>query len=192
MALQRTEPIRPKLHSTPKNIGSVRPLSSDANSLFFENMELREKNKILVQEYKNLKDEYDRLLGMVDLRKNVRKGILDRKYRDERQDYVSRMRDIHGSDLDMGTYTEEMLVGYNDPTIIDNLQVACEQSCPTGGISFGNLKNKKAPVNKHRYGKRSYSLLQNELNTKPRTVYLAKVINPLWKTKKKEAYHGHS
>ena len=80
----------------------------------------------------------------------------------------------------------------NDPTIIDNLQVACEQSCPTGGISFGNLKNKKAPVNKHRYGKRSYSLLQNELNTKPRTVYLAKVINPLWKTKKKEAYHGHS
>ena len=150
MALQRTEPIRPKLHSTPKNIGSVKPLSSDANSLFFENMELREKNKILVQEYKNLKAEYDRLLGMVDLRKNVRKGILDRKYRDERQEYVSRMRDIHGSDLDMGTYTEEMLVGYNDPTIIDSPRVRKKY----GGSSKKKKKKTRRKKTKKKSNKR--------------------------------------
>lgn len=73
MVLHRTEPIRPNLHSKPKNIGSVRPLSSDANSLFFENVELREKNRLLIQEYKNLKDEYDRLSNMIELSKKVEK-----------------------------------------------------------------------------------------------------------------------
>lgn len=141
MELQRTQPIRPKLHSTPKNLTTVKPLSSDANPLFFENLELRKKNKILVQEYKKLKAEYDKLLGMVDLRKNVRKGMLDRRYRDERQDYISKMRDIHGTDLDLGTYTEEMLVGYNDPTIIDSPRVRKK---------YGGSSKKKKKKNKTR------------------------------------------
>ena len=55
--------------------------------------------------------------------KNVRKErILDRKYVDERQDYVNHMREKYGKDLDMGTYTEQMLVGYDDPTINLNLK----------------------------------------------------------------------
>lgn len=33
------------------------------------------------------------------------------------------MRDIHGRDLDIGNYTKEMLVGYNDPTITDSPRV---------------------------------------------------------------------
>ena len=47
----------------------------------------------------------------------LEKGILDRRYLDQRQDYVNDMRDKYGPELDMGTYSEQMLVGYDDPQI---------------------------------------------------------------------------
>lgn len=118
MELPRSAPIRPTLHSKSiKNQSSLRPFSPDANELYFENMKLTEENKILKKNYEILRSEYDRLIHVIDVRKNVRKGILDRKYLDERQDYVNLMREKYGSDLDMGTYTEQMLVGYDDPKI---------------------------------------------------------------------------
>ena len=65
-----------------------------------------------------------------------------------------------------------------DSTIKDNdLQTACQQSCPANAIAFGNLNDPNSLVNKWKAQARNYSLL-GELNTRPRTTYLAEVRNP--------------
>jgi MoCo/4Fe-4S cofactor protein with predicted Tat translocation signal len=65
-----------------------------------------------------------------------------------------------------------------DSTIKDgDLQTACQQSCPANAIVFGNLNDPNSQVNKWKAQARNYSLL-GELNTRPRTTYLAEVRNP--------------
>lgn len=141
--LKPSAPIRPNLHSkTIKNSTTLRPLSSDAIDLSLENARLREENKALRENYKNLQREYDRLKNRSEIRKNVRKGILDRRYLDERQDYVNDMREKYGMDLDMGTFSEQMLVGYDDPEI---------QMSPRGRkLNGGSFKKKKPKKTKRR------------------------------------------
>ncbi len=66
----------------------------------------------------------------------------------------------------------------NDSTIKDGeLQTACQQSCPANAIIFGNLNDPKSQVNKWKAESRNYAML-GELNTRPRTTYLAEVRNP--------------
>lgn len=59
----------------------------------------------------------------------------------------------------------------------DEVKTACQQACPTQAIVFGNLKDPAWQINERKKRARDYSLL-DELNTKPRTTYLAKVTNP--------------
>ena len=58
------------------------------------------------------------------------------------------------------------------------IQTACQQTCPTEAIVFGDLNDPKSRVSKLQALPRSYGLLNADLNTKPRTQYLAKVQEP--------------
>jgi len=53
---------------------------------------------------------------------------------------------------------------------------ACQQSCPTEAIIFGNLNDPNSQVGALRKERGHYSLLE-ELNTKPRTTYLPRFKN---------------
>lgn len=53
---------------------------------------------------------------------------------------------------------------------------ACQSVCPTDAITFGDLNDKESRVAKLKNDPRNYSLLA-ELNTQPRTTYLASVKN---------------
>jgi molybdopterin-containing oxidoreductase family iron-sulfur binding subunit len=65
-----------------------------------------------------------------------------------------------------------------DTTIQDGeLQTACQQSCPANAIVFGNLNDPNSQVNQWKGQARNYSLM-GELNTRPRTTYLAEIRNP--------------
>lgn len=52
--------------------------------------------------------------------------------------------------------------------------VACGTACPSGAITFGNLKNTDGPVYKAFQDERAYAML-GELNTKPGVRYLARI-----------------
>jgi len=54
---------------------------------------------------------------------------------------------------------------------------ACQQACPAGAITFGDLNDPDSRVSKLRASQRSYGLLE-DLNTRPRTNYMALVLNP--------------
>ncbi|MDE1178684.1 MAG: TAT-variant-translocated molybdopterin oxidoreductase [Edaphobacter sp.] len=54
---------------------------------------------------------------------------------------------------------------------------ACQEACPTGSISFGNINDKNSKVAKRKAAERDYSVL-GDLNYRPRTTYTAGVINP--------------
>lgn len=58
----------------------------------------------------------------------------------------------------------------------NEIQVACQEACPTQAITFGDLNNKESDVAKAHANPRAYSMLE-ELNNRPRTKYLARVRN---------------
>ena len=57
------------------------------------------------------------------------------------------------------------------------VKTACQSACPTNAIVFGDLNDREAAVTKLKKDKRDYNLL-GDLNTRPRTTYLAKITNP--------------
>jgi len=64
----------------------------------------------------------------------------------------------------------------NRPIRDGELLTACQQACPTGAIIFGNLNDRASQVAKLKAEPLDYSML-GELNTQPRTTYLARLRN---------------
>jgi MoCo/4Fe-4S cofactor protein with predicted Tat translocation signal len=65
----------------------------------------------------------------------------------------------------------------NRPVRDGDVVTACQQACPASAITFGNLNDKSSKVAKLAADERTYSVLA-DLNTRPRTTYVAAVFNP--------------
>jgi molybdopterin-containing oxidoreductase family iron-sulfur binding subunit len=57
------------------------------------------------------------------------------------------------------------------------ITTACQGACPTQAIVFGNINDRDSRVARLKAGPLNYGIL-TELNTRPRTTYLAKLKNP--------------
>lgn len=65
----------------------------------------------------------------------------------------------------------------NNRVITDgSIRTACEEACPAGAITFGNLADPSSRVARFARGKRAFWLLP-EKGTKPNVIYLAKIRN---------------
>jgi Fe-S-cluster-containing dehydrogenase component len=56
-----------------------------------------------------------------------------------------------------------------------DIQTACQQTCPTRAITFGNLKDDKSEATRLAHSPRAYHVL-DELGTRPSVTYLKKVV----------------
>ncbi len=63
------------------------------------------------------------------------------------------------------------------PVADGEIKTACQQTCPTSAIVFGNIRDPESAVSKQKHSDLDYVLL-GELNNRPRTSYQTRLRNP--------------
>jgi molybdopterin-containing oxidoreductase family iron-sulfur binding subunit len=58
-----------------------------------------------------------------------------------------------------------------------DIETACQQACPTNAIMFGDINDPNSRVSKRKQSPRSYAVL-GDIGYRPRTTYIAEVLNP--------------
>jgi molybdopterin-containing oxidoreductase family iron-sulfur binding subunit len=69
------------------------------------------------------------------------------------------------------------------------IRTACQQACPTQAIAFGDQNDESTEVGRWKASPLNYALLE-ELGTRPRTTYLAKLRNPNPELEEERSSHG--
>ena len=65
-----------------------------------------------------------------------------------------------------------------DRKIVDGeIKTACQQTCPTEAIVFGDINDPNSRVAKLKKQERDFGMFA-DLGTRPRTTYLARITNP--------------
>jgi len=64
------------------------------------------------------------------------------------------------------------------PIVDGKVKTACQQACPADAIVFGNLNDDQSRVSRLQKLSHNYGMLAEDLNTRPRTRYLAEITNP--------------
>ena len=77
----------------------------------------------------------------------------------------------------------------NRPVRDGEIVTACQQACPASAITFGNINDKQSRAATLRADQRSYQVLADQ-NTRPRTTYVAAVINPNQELEEAPAEHA--
>jgi molybdopterin-containing oxidoreductase family iron-sulfur binding subunit len=77
----------------------------------------------------------------------------------------------------------------NRPVRDGEIVTACQQACPASAITFGNINDKQSRVAKLQADERSYQVLADQ-NTRPRTTYVAAVLNPNQELDEKPVEHA--
>jgi molybdopterin-containing oxidoreductase family iron-sulfur binding subunit len=72
-----------------------------------------------------------------------------------------------------------------------DLKTACQQTCPTDAIIFGNVNDKESAINSWIKNPRAFRSME-VLNTRPAVHYLTKVRNAEGEAAEGGAHHGHS
>jgi len=82
------------------------------------------------------------------------------------------------------TYCVQRIRGAEHRALVEHRQIqpgevvtACQAACPTGAIQFGLLDEKDTAFAAMRNDRRRFEAL-HDLGTRPRTEYLAKIVNP--------------
>jgi Fe-S-cluster-containing dehydrogenase component len=70
-----------------------------------------------------------------------------------------------------------------------DIRTACQQSCPTDAIVFGDINDPDSRVSQLKAEAHNYGLLA-DLGTRPRTTYLAAITNPKPELQPETAGHG--
>ena len=91
-------------------------LKNEVSMLENKNEFLQQENLMLKVKVDETKDKMNKVFAIKNLRERVRHDVLGKRYQDERQEYLHKMRNKHGKDLDIGTFTEGNLV-YGDVNI---------------------------------------------------------------------------
>jgi len=131
----------------------------------------------VIGEYNNLKagpigargDKGDR--GILDLQKNPNVTVRMRGVMEKCTYCVQRLEESKIQQKIVAKGSAKTRV----PT--DSVKTACQQACPAEAITFGDMGDPAAMVNKLKMSPRNYDLL-NYIGTYPRTSYLARIKNP--------------